>query len=104
MLKIKKIAITYGIWCGIGFKRGIDNYNYDVDRINSYRKDGNKIQYLYINALGMGMCGLCIYANLLTFPFTIYKELYRLEVNTKDLVDEKVKSYYNNLDFFNNDN
>jgi len=38
-----------------------------------------------------------LYANPGLLPFSVYKEMYRLEVNIRNLEDEKTTSYYNNL-------
>lgn len=38
-----------------------------------------------------------MYANPLLFPITASKEIYRLEVNLRNLENEKKTDYYNNL-------
>ena len=44
-----------------------------------------------------GVYGLIMYMNPPFFPFTIYKELYRLEVNIRNLEDEKKTEYYHKI-------
>ena len=83
------LIIGYSSWCGLGFIRGIKDYNYNH---NKYKKD-----YLYINLICNGFCGIMLYANPGLLPFSVYKEIYRLEVNLRNLEDEKTTSYYNNL-------
>jgi len=92
-MKIKKSLLTIGYtgWCGLGFIRGINSYKYNHDK---YEKNEN---YLYLNLIGNGFFGLVLYANPFFSPFSIYKEIYRFEVNIRNLESEKKTSYYNNL-------
>ena len=88
------IAITgCTSWCGLGFYRGIKSYKYTLDN-DAYKK--NK-KYFYIDSITYGFYGLILYMNPPMLPFTIYKELYRLEVNVRKLEDEKKSEYYNNI-------
>jgi len=88
--------IGYSSWCGLGFIRGINSYthNHNKDSYNRYRETEN---YLYLNSLCYGFSGLVIYANPLFLPVSVYKELYRLEVNLRNLENEKKTDFYNNL-------
>ena len=52
---------------------------------------------MYSNSILYGMYGMIKYSNPFLLPFTIYKELYKLEVNIRDLKDVKNDSYYNEL-------
>jgi hypothetical protein len=92
-MKIKYLlpTITYTSWCGLGFIRGIKSYNY-----NYYKSEKNE-DYLYLNSVGYGLLGIILYANPFCLPFSIYKEIYRLEVNMRNLENEKKTNYYNNL-------
>jgi len=38
-----------------------------------------------------------MYANPVLLPLTIHKEFYRLEINARNLENEKKSSYYNEL-------
>ena len=73
-MNIKKslsIIIGYTSWCGLGFIRGINYYKH-----NKYEKKEN---YFYLDAVCNGFYGLIIYANPVVIPFSVYKEIYRLE-------------------------
>ena len=97
-IKIKySIAITgCASWCGLGFYRGINHYKYIHDN-DKYKINKN---YLYSDSMIYGFYGVIMYMNPPMLPFTIYKELYRLEVNIRNLEDEKKTEYYNNIHFF----
>jgi hypothetical protein len=90
-LKYKLLIIGYTSWCGLGFIRGVNSYNYSH---NKYEK--NK-PYIYIDSMINGILGITVYTNPLLLPITIHKELYRLETNIRNLEDEKNSSYYNIL-------
>jgi hypothetical protein len=94
-MKIKySIAITgYASWCGLGFYRGVKSYKYKHDN-DKYKISQN---YLYSDSMIYGVYGLIMYMNPPFFPFTIYKELYRLEVNIRNLEDEKKTEYYHKI-------
>ena len=83
--------IGYTGWCGIGFYRGINSYKYYH---NKYKKTEN---YLYLNLIVNGVYGIFIYANPIFAPLTIYKEIYRLEINVRNLENEKNSDFYNKL-------
>jgi len=84
------LVIGFTSWCGLGFIRGVNSYDYD--RIKY--KQG---QYMYISAINSGMFGIIVYANPILLPITVHKELYRLEVNIRGLENEKKSNYYNHL-------
>ena len=94
-MKIKySIAITGCItWSGLGFYRGINHYKYKHDN-DLYKINKN---YFYSDSIIYGLYGGMIYMNPAFLPFTIYKELYRLEVNMRNLEDEKKTEYYNKI-------
>lgn len=95
-MKIKhSIAITgYISWCGLGFIRGMNDYKYTY---NKYKIDKINEPYLYINSLTRGFFGIILYSNPALIPFLIYKELYRLEINLRNLENEKNSDYYKKL-------
>lgn len=86
MLLKHKFAKIFGItsfacWNILGFKRGIDNYDYFYD---------NKDNYLYSKKITTGLAGTLIYT--VFFPFVICRELCKLEVNIRGL--KKDSDYY----------
>lgn len=83
--------IGYTSWCGLGFIRGIHSYKYNHHK---YEKNNN---YLYLHVIGNGFIGIVLYGNPICMPLYTYKELYRLEVNLRNLEDEKQTSFYNCL-------
>jgi hypothetical protein len=44
-----------------------------------------------------GFGGMFVYAVPIFLPILIYKEIYRLEVDIRDLKDEKITTTYNHL-------
>ena len=84
-------VICYSSWCGLGFIRGINYYKYTH---NKYEKDK---PYVYSYSIIDGLLGIIIYANPILLPISIHKELYRLEVNIRNLESEKNSKFYNNL-------
>ena len=81
------VFVTGTGWSVLGFKRGLQSYDY------TYRKE----PYLYIHKGQYGILGLFLYMNPLLLPLTLYKEMYRLEVNLRGLEQEKKTDYYNHL-------
>jgi hypothetical protein len=92
-MNIPKSLAIMGIssWCGLGFIRGANSYTYN------HNKFGKNQQYLYMYSMSHGFIGVLMYANPLLFPITASKEIYRLEVNLRNLENEKNTDYYNNL-------
>lgn len=90
-LKYSISIISYTCWCGLGFIRGINSYKY-----NHNKYEINK-DYMYSSMIIDGTLGIFIYGNPFFLPFTIYKEVYRLESDIRNLEDEKKSSFYNNL-------
>ena len=88
---VNKYCIGYAGWCGLGFVRGTNFYKYNYNKYNENES------YMYSNSLINGFFGMFVYGNPVTLPITIYKELYRLEVNIRNIEKEKNSSYYNNL-------
>lgn len=94
MCKMKILALCYGSWCGLGFIRGTMCYNYkrDVLKINNG-------PYLYSKSICNGLVGTLFYASPIYWPFALYEETCRLEINIRNLEDEKESCYYNSLIF-----
>ena len=86
MTTYKVLSTSYISWCGLGFMRGMHDYKYNV-----------KNEYLYLSSVTYGCLGVIIYGNPVAFPYTLYKEIYRLEVNLRNIENEKKNSFYNDL-------
>ena len=81
-------------WLGLGFYRGVIAYNhkYKCDCIEyEDKKISNKPTYFYASSFGSGLFGVFIYVNPFLLPSTIFKEIYRIEVNLRGLDEEKEK-------------
>jgi hypothetical protein len=87
-----KIAIMGG-WAMLGFKRGVDSYVYSYSNINLSQ---NNIP-LYLDGFFWGIGGTATYVFPPFIFFSLYKEMYRLEVNIRGLKYEKNTKYYNSL-------
>jgi hypothetical protein len=88
----KKIAFIGIIcWSGLGFFRGINYYNYNL---KTYY---NSEPYLYTHSYLSGLLGIFIYINPVLLPFTLYKEIYRIEINIRNIKIEKENKYYDLL-------
>ena len=84
------IVTCYTSWCGLGFIRGIKSYNYNY----TYKENKENKKYIYLDSMYNGFFGILMYANIALFPYLIYKELYRLEVNIRNLENEKKSKLY----------
>ena len=90
----KRILLSWGLWSGLGFYRGLqyDNYCYEKKIKN---KDTIYIQShpkLYSKAFAGGAVGTLLYASLVPSIILIPKEIYRAEVVLRGL--EKKRDYY----------
>jgi len=83
----------YASWSIIGFKRGIDDYDYSFN----HKKIDKDKTYLYSSKIGIGLCGLIMYMNPFLIPLFIPKEIYRFEVNIRGIEKDKKSDYYNRL-------
>ena len=96
------LKIVLPSWLGLGFYRGVNYYNYEFKKkSNLYEKEENrkyynyeKPKYFYSNCFGSGLFGLIMYANPISLVMVIPKEIYRIEVNIRDLNEEKEKDLY----------
>jgi hypothetical protein len=91
LVKNSILVIGTSVWCGLGFMRGINSHKY------SHNKYAKNKDYLYTNSICYGVFGIITYANPFLLPITIYKEIYRLEINIRNLEDEKQTDFYNDL-------
>jgi hypothetical protein len=87
------LFVTGTSWSLLGFTRGLNSYDYNYTKCKSIHKE----PYLYISKVQYGLLGIGIYLNPFLLPFNLYKEIYRLEVNTRGLEGEKNTDYYNNI-------
>ena len=87
------LFVTGTSWTLLGFKRGLQSYEYNYHKTKSIHKE----PYLYISKGQQGFMGIFLYINPLLFPLHVYKEMYRLEVNIRGLEEEKKTDYYNQL-------
>ena len=83
--------IGYTSWCALGLNRGIKSYNYYINEHKSTES------YMYLQSSIHGLFGIFLYGNPLFFPYFLYKELYRLEINIRNLEKEKNTIWYNDL-------
>jgi hypothetical protein len=90
-IKHKITIIGYTSWCGLGFIRGINSYKYNHEKYDEDKP------YLYLSSIGNGLFGIVMYGNPILLPICIHKELYRLEVNIRNLEDEKKNTFYNDI-------
>ena len=94
MNKIYKILIPLtgvACWSILGFKRGIQSYEY------TYNKRKDISTRLYSTKIMHGLLGSIIYINPVLICRVLLKEIYRAEVNIRDLEDEKNTDYYNEI-------
>ena len=94
--KLKHVILFgYTSWCGLGFIRGMNSYKYENFK---YKKDYElKNNLIYTTQILYGTVGTLFYAIPITFPFFIFKEIYRLEVNLRKIENEKKSRFYNEL-------
>jgi hypothetical protein len=81
-------VITICGWPILGFKRGINSYNYHHLHDKLSDSSENK-KYFYTDAFMWGVGSTLAYLNPIFCFITIGKEIYRLEVNLRGLEDEK---------------
>ena len=86
------VIVTGTSWTLLGFTRGLNSYDHTY-----HTSKYNKEPYLYISKVHQGLWGILLYMNPLLLPVTMYKEMYRLEVNLRGLDAEKKTDYYNHI-------
>ena len=86
-MRYYKLYVPYVAWSGIGFFRGINAYK--------YRTKDQKGEYFHTSSIIYGGFGLLLYANPPTAILMLYKEIYRLEVNVRNMENEKKSGFYN---------
>jgi len=95
-MRLKKIIplTLYASWSILGFKRGMDTYDF---KYNKNHEKFNKKIYLYSDKMIYGVVGMFFYILPWFCLITIPKEIYRLEVNLRGIEDEKQTDYYKGL-------
>lgn len=106
------LVISWTSWSLLGCKRGFSLYNYDYNKNmirymeeqkeNERKKQLNLTQYnknkpepfLYTSGILVSFFVGFIYLFPLCLPFTIWKEIQRLEINLRKLEEEKTKRGY----------
>jgi hypothetical protein len=88
------IKIFGACWSMLGFKRGMDLYDYEYNKYKYIY-----YPYSYISKINSGITGSVIYINPICLFFTIPKEIYRLEVTIRgiELKDESMKDDFYSL-------
>jgi len=100
--KQKVFLGLYSAWTTLGFRRGYLHYKYKYEQqTKKYLENKDKPYatnpgpFYYTNAaLESFFGGGIVYINPFFLPFTIFKELKRLEINLRNLEEEKKKSSY----------
>jgi len=92
--KILQYSLITG-WGVLGFKRGINSYDYRYKKYSE--KYSQTDSYLYSVKISNGLLGTLLYLNPFILIVTIPKEIYRLEVNIRNIEYEKNSDYYNEL-------
>lgn len=93
---IVAITTVFG-WPILGFKRGLNSYDYNYEQNKLYKHHKPAKNSLYLDKLAWGICSAIAYLNPFTGLIGLYKEVYRLEVNLRGLEDEKKTDYYNEV-------
>lgn len=83
-----KSYIGMTAWSLLGFKRGMNEYDYNYK---------NHKDYLYSAKFWYGCYGILTYINPMLLFITIPKEIYRLEVNICKLEHHKQSKIYNTV-------
>lgn len=90
--------ILYGSWGLLGFYRGTQYYNLiyeqDIKLHLENPKKYKKPQDFYSKKVGAGAIGTVFYIFPFFCVFPLAKEIHRLEINLRNLEDEKKKPEY----------
>ena len=87
-------CITMFSWTALGFKRGMNSYDYNHSNNKIYK---SSTKPLYIDKSVWGLFGIVLYLTPIFCFMVAYKEVYRLEVNLRGLEEEKKTTYYNEV-------
>ena len=100
MFNHKKLLFLYGsgaFWGLLGFKRGLESYDYYHKRFGMYSEGKYQMTYLYSAKVANGLFGTLLYVSPIFFIPMLVKEIYRLEINVRNIEDAKKQDYYNEL-------
>lgn len=89
-MNYKKSLLIFGVssWAALGFYRGTVDYEYN----RLYNEPA-----MYTNMVVRGLHGSMLYLFPVTISIMMYKELYRLEINLRNIASEKYGDFYNKL-------
>ena len=116
----KKLLGITSCWGILGFYRGTQEYNFHYSNdINSYNQkmicykeqiekekkyNSNyvptlpvKPTYFYLSSITNGFLGSALYIFPFTTPICVIKEIYRIEINLRNLDEEKKTTFYNTI-------
>jgi|LauGreDrversion4_2_1035121.scaffolds.fasta_scaffold1114387_1 hypothetical protein len=82
-------------WTTLGFWRGMKQYDYEYSLKNNDKP--NPTPYMYTERIGNGLLGVIVYMNPFLGFLALGKELYRLEINIRNLEDSKNNDTYRRL-------
>ena len=75
-------------WPILGFKRGLNSYDYNYSH-NKLYSHGKQTKYpFYFDKFVWGVVSAVVYLNPVTGLIGLYKEVYRLEINMRGELDE----------------
>lgn len=74
----------------LGFYRGVKDYSWNIKKYNNR-------EYFYSSALGYGLLGTFVYLCPMLIANNVAKELYRAEINLRNMENLKNSEYYNEL-------
>ncbi len=100
-------ATVWGMYTGLGFYRGVQSQKFMVDKDNQHAQEMATIRnneykpekIMYSKCILHGLFGGIVYNNLFFMPVTISKEVYRLEINLRNIEDGKKTEFYNSVLF-----
>lgn len=116
----KKLLGITSCWGILGFYRGTQEYNFHYSNdINSYNQkmicykeqiekekkyNSNyvptlpvKPTYFYLSSITNGFLGSALYIFPFITPICVIKEIYRIEINLRNLDEEKKTTFYNTI-------
>jgi hypothetical protein len=93
----RKIALvtTFSSLGILGFKRGTNSYKYTLEKYN--KRLEKKENFFYSQSYTEGVIGSFMYMFPILWVPILINEIYRLEVNIRNLEDEKKTDRYNRI-------
>jgi hypothetical protein len=100
----KKVLYGYMSCCMLGFYRGAGHYKFNhtiemarYEKSVQEKNSNKKPEFFYHQYFISGIFGMMLYGNPISLLIMLPKELYRLEVNLRNMEDEKKTSNYNDI-------